>query len=95
LKLDTETMTALREAGDCMEDWNGHPIRAWHTSFTLYSILPLEATALLDRKIPARRIHDRRAVMSSNASNFAVASYSIEGLPEFSFLSGVGGFGEV
>jgi hypothetical protein len=40
---------------------------------------------LLDRKIPAQRIHDRRAVMACNASDFAVASYSVEGLPEFSF----------
>jgi hypothetical protein len=45
----------------------------------------MEATALLDRKIPAQRIHDRRAVMACNASDFAVASYSVEGLPEFSF----------
>jgi hypothetical protein len=45
----------------------------------------MEATASLDRKIPARRIYDRQATMASNASNFAVASYSIEGLPEFSF----------
>jgi hypothetical protein len=45
----------------------------------------MEATALLDRKIPARKLHDRRAVMASDASDFAVASYSVEGLPEFSF----------
>jgi hypothetical protein len=45
----------------------------------------MEATASLDRKIPARRIYDRQAIMASNASDFAVASYSIEGLPEFSF----------
>jgi hypothetical protein len=30
-------------------------------------------------------VHDRRAVMASDASDFAVASYSIEGIPEFSF----------
>jgi hypothetical protein len=30
-------------------------------------------------------IHDRRAIMLSNALDFAVASYSIKGLPEFSF----------
>jgi hypothetical protein len=35
--------------------------------------------------VPARRIHDRRAIISSNALDFAVASYLIEGLPEFSF----------
>jgi hypothetical protein len=45
----------------------------------------MEATASLDRKIPARRIYDRQAIMASDASDFAVASYYIEGLPEFSF----------
>jgi hypothetical protein len=85
LKLDDETIEALREVGKRMGDWNGHPIRAWHTGIALSSILPLEATALLDRKIPARRTHDRKAVMASDASDFAVASYSIEGIPEFSF----------
>jgi hypothetical protein len=85
LKLDDETIEALREVGERMGDWNGHPIRAWHTSIALSSILPLEATASLDRKIPARRTHDRKAVMASNASDFAVASYSIEGIPELSF----------
>jgi hypothetical protein len=45
----------------------------------------MEATALLDRKIPARKVHDRRSVMASDALDFAVASYSVEGLPEFSF----------
>jgi hypothetical protein len=82
LKLDEETMAALKEVNDGMERWNGHPIRAWHTGITLSSIFPREATASLDRKIPARRVHDRRA---SDASDFAVASYSIEGIPEFSF----------
>jgi hypothetical protein len=45
----------------------------------------MEATALLDRKIPARQVYDRQAIMASDASDFAVASYSIEGLPELSF----------
>jgi hypothetical protein len=45
----------------------------------------MEATASLDRKIPARRVYDRQAIMASDASDFAVASYSVEGLPEFSF----------
>jgi hypothetical protein len=85
LKLDDETIEALREVGERMGDWNGHPIRAWHTGIALSSILPLEAAALLDRKIPARRTHDRKAIMASDASDFAVASYSIEGIPEFSF----------
>jgi hypothetical protein len=39
----------------------------------------------MDRKIPARHVYDGQAIMASNASDFAVASYSIEGLPEFSF----------
>jgi hypothetical protein len=30
-------------------------------------------------------MHDQRAIMASNASDFAVASYLEEGLPEFSF----------
>jgi hypothetical protein len=85
LKLDIKTTEALREVGERMGDWNGHPIRAWHTGIALSSILPLEATASLDRKIPAKRTHDRKAVMASNASDFAVAWYSIEGIPEFSF----------
>jgi hypothetical protein len=86
LNLDDETIAALRDINSQMEAWNGHPIRALHTSITLSSILLLEATASLDRKIPARRIHDRRAIMASNASDFAVASYSIDGLPDFSFF---------
>jgi hypothetical protein len=85
LKLDEETMAALEEVNDGSERWNGHPIRAWHRGIPLSSILPMEATASLDRKIPARRVHDRRAVMASDASDFAVALYSIEGIPEFSF----------
>jgi hypothetical protein len=47
----------------------------------------LEATALLDQKIPARRLYDRRAIMASDASDFAVASYSVEGMPKFSYTS--------
>jgi hypothetical protein len=58
LKLDAETLEALREVGNQMGGWNGHPIRALHTGITLSSILPLEATALLDRKIPARRLYN-------------------------------------
>jgi hypothetical protein len=85
LRLDDETMTTLKEVGDGIEIWNGDPIMAWHMGITLSSILLLEATASLDRKIPAHRIHDRRAVMARDASDFAVASYSIEGIPEFSF----------
>jgi hypothetical protein len=85
LKLDVETIDALRVVGSQIEAWNGHPIRAWHTGITLSLILPFEATTSLDRKIPARRTYDRRAIMASDASDFTVASYSIEGIPEFSF----------
>jgi hypothetical protein len=80
-------MAALREASYRMSEWNSHPIRSFKTGITLSSVLPLEATASLDRKIPARRLHDRRAIMASNPSDFAVASYSVEGMPEFSYTS--------
>jgi hypothetical protein len=61
-------------------EWNG-----LHTGITLSSVLLMEATTSLDRKIPARRIYNWKAIMASDASDFAVASYSIEGLPKFSF----------
>jgi hypothetical protein len=82
---DDNTMAALYDFWGMAKEWNGCPIHCWHTGITLSSILPWEATASLDRKVPARQIHDRRAIMASDASDFAVASYSIEGLPEFSF----------
>jgi hypothetical protein len=85
ITLSTEAMEALSEALARLDEWNRYPIRCLHTGITLSSVLPWEATASLDRKFPARRLHDRRAVMASEASDFAVASYSIEGLPEFSF----------
>jgi hypothetical protein len=78
-------MTSLSEVQDRLDEWNGFPIRCQHTGTTLSSVLPWEATTSLYRKIPARRLYDRRAVMASDASDFAVASYSVEGLPEFSF----------
>jgi hypothetical protein len=83
--LDDETMEALTDVGRSLDAWNGFPVRAWHTGISLSSISPYKATASLDRKIPARRIHDRRAIMASDASDFAVASYLVEGLPDFSF----------
>jgi hypothetical protein len=83
--LDNDKLFKLSEVLTGMTAWNGWPIRCWHTGITLPSILLYEATASLDRKIPARRIHDRRAVMASDASDFAVASYSVEGLPEFTY----------
>jgi hypothetical protein len=49
----------------------------------------MEETASLDRKIPALRLYDLQAIMASNASDFAVASYSIEGLPKLSFSAGL------
>jgi hypothetical protein len=85
LTLSMEAMAVLSEVLDRPDKWNGFPIRCQHTGITLSSVLPWEATASLDRKIPARRLHDRRAVMASNASDFAVASYLVEGLPELSF----------
>jgi hypothetical protein len=85
LVINGDAISALHEVGGQLRVWNGHPIRAWHTEVSPSSILRLEATALLDRKIPARRVHDRRAVMTSDPSDFAVASYSVEGIPEFSF----------
>jgi hypothetical protein len=83
--LDNERMEALTNVSKSLDVWNGFPGRAWHTGISLSSILPYEATSSLDRKIPARRIHDRRAIMASDASNFAVALYLVEGLPNFSF----------
>jgi hypothetical protein len=85
IELDDDTLAALYNVWRCAREWNGCPIRCWHTGISLSSILPWEATASLDRKVPARRIHDRRAIMASDASDFAVASYSIEGLQELSF----------
>jgi hypothetical protein len=85
IDMDDDIFAALHDVWTLAGSWNGCPIRCWHTGITLSSILPMEATALLDRKIPARRLHDRRAVMASDASNLADASYSVEGLSEFSF----------
>jgi hypothetical protein len=83
--LGPETMEAMADVSSQLDSWNGFPVRAWHTGISFSSILPAEATASLDRKIPARRVHDRRAIMASDASDFAVASYSVEGLADFSF----------
>jgi hypothetical protein len=85
IHLDGDTLAVLYDVRRCAGEWNGSPIRCWHTGITLSSILPSEAMASLDRKVLARRIHDRSAIMASDAWDFAVASYSIEGLPEFSF----------
>jgi hypothetical protein len=87
ITLETDTIGALEDILGSMEGWNRWPICVWHTGITLSSVLPFEATASLDRKIPARKVHNRKAVMASNALDFAVASYSVEGLPEFTFLS--------
>jgi hypothetical protein len=85
IELEADTMGALKEASDRLSEWNGHPICSFKTGITLSSVLLLEATASLDRKIPARRLHDRPVIMASNASDFAVASYSVEGMPKFSY----------
>jgi hypothetical protein len=78
-------MRALRNVWESAAAWNGCPIRCWHTGFALSSILPMEATASLDRKVPDRQIYDRLAIMASDASDLAVALYSVEGLPIFRF----------
>jgi hypothetical protein len=85
IEVEDDTFAALHDVWLSATEWNGCPIKCLHTSITLSSVLPMEATASLDRKIPARRVYDRQAIMASDASDFAVASYSIEGLPEFSF----------
>jgi hypothetical protein len=87
IEVENDTFAALHNVWLSAAEWNGCPIKCLHTGITLSSVLPIEATASLDRKIPARRLYDRQAIMASNASDFAVASYSIEGLPEFSFSS--------
>jgi hypothetical protein len=78
-------MAALANLLGSLDRWNGHLVRSLHTGITLSSILPAEALASLDRKIPARRLHQRMAIMASEASYLAVPSYSVEGMPEFSF----------
>jgi hypothetical protein len=85
IEVEDDTFAALHDVWLRAAEWNGCPIKCLHTGITLSSVLPMEATALLDRKIPARMVYDRQAIMASDASDFAVASYSIEGLPEFSF----------
>jgi hypothetical protein len=85
IELDDDTRAGLYDVWGMAKEWNDCPIGCWHTGITLSSILPWEATSSLDRKVLARRIHDRRTIMASDASDFAVASYSIKGLPEFSF----------
>jgi hypothetical protein len=85
IEVEDDTFAALHDIWLSAAEWNGCPIKCLHTGITLSSILPMEATASLDRKIPARRVYERQAIMASDASDFAVASYYIEGLPEFSF----------
>jgi hypothetical protein len=89
IRVEDDTFAALYDVWNFAEEWNGCPIRCWHMGFTLLSILPMEATASLERKIPARRIQDRRAVMASDASDFAVPSYSVEGLLEMFIFRGI------
>jgi hypothetical protein len=87
IKLEANTMAALRAVSDRMSEWNGHPIGSFNKGIMLFSVLPLEATASLDQKIPARRLHNRHAIMASEASDFAVAWYTVEGMPEFLYTS--------
>jgi hypothetical protein len=83
--LDDKTIEAQKTVLALMDSWNAHAICSLHTGISLSSILLFEAHTSLDRKIPARQMHDRKAVLASDAYDFAVASYSVEGLPEFSF----------
>jgi hypothetical protein len=85
IEVEDDTFAALHDVWLSAAEWNRCTIKCLHTGITLSSVLPMEATALLDRNIPARRVYDRQAIMASDASNFAVASYSIEGLPKFFF----------
>jgi hypothetical protein len=85
ITLDSETMEVMAGVVSQLDSWNGFPVQAWHTRISLSSIIPFQATATLDRKIPARRVHNRRAIRASEASDFAVALYSVEVLPDFSF----------
>jgi hypothetical protein len=54
IEMEDDTIRALRDVWESAAAWNGCPIRCWHTGFTLSSILLMEATASLDRKVPAR-----------------------------------------
>jgi hypothetical protein len=85
--LSPEAMLALKEVRILIESWNGHPIRCFHTCLTLASILPGEAEMSLERKIPAGRYRPTRATLASDASDSAVASFCVDGLPAFDFFS--------
>jgi hypothetical protein len=85
--LSPETMFALQEVWELVESWNGHPIRCFHTCLTLASVLPEEADISLERKIPAGRYRPTRATLASDASDSAVASFCVDGLPSFDLFS--------
>jgi hypothetical protein len=55
IRVEDDTFAALYDIWKLAEGWNGCPIRCWHTGFALSSILPMEATSLLDRKIPGTK----------------------------------------
>jgi hypothetical protein len=85
LFLSVEARDALAYVLVCLKEWNGHPIRAPHTSISLASVLPAEAEVSLDRKIPAGRYRPVRATLASDASDSAVAAYCVDGLPAFEY----------
>jgi hypothetical protein len=84
--VSSDAMGALAFVVDHMDSWNGHPMRALHTGFTLASVLHDERAFSLDVKIPARPLAPVRALVSSNASDTLVAAYSVCGLPDFTHV---------
>jgi hypothetical protein len=86
MTLSQDAIDTLRNVLLSLGKWNGHPIRAFHTGITLASILPGEHPNSVARKIPARRVELNQAVIASDASDFAVASYCLAELPYFEFL---------
>jgi hypothetical protein len=82
-----DAVVALRDVRFLIRSWNGHPIRTPHTCVTLASVLPCESEVALDRKIPAGRYLPTMATIASDASDTAIASYCIDGLPSFELFS--------
>jgi hypothetical protein len=53
IEVEDDTFLALHDVWLSAAEWNGCPIKCLHTGTTLSSVLPMEATASPDRKIPA------------------------------------------
>jgi hypothetical protein len=75
IEVEDDTFAALHDMWLSAAEWNGCPIKCFHTGITLSSVLPMEATASLDRKIPARRIYDRQAIMASDVTPLTSQSH--------------------